>query len=206
MTCLLEAQDLHLWRGEQHVLRGASLSVDAGTCLCLVGANGAGKSSLLRVLAGLLPPESGSIRWRGTDVLRDREGLHAELAWLGHGNALKAELSADDNLRYSAGLRRALDDAAIRSTLARVGLAQLDARPVRQMSAGQQRRIALARVLLLGCPLWLLDEPTSNLDRAGQELFDAMLGEHLAAGGLAIVATHHELRAGGARVARLELS
>jgi heme exporter protein A len=74
------------------------------------------------------------------------------------------------------------------------------------MSAGQQRRIALARVLLLRCPLWLLDEPTSNLDRAGQELFDAMLGEHLAAGGLAIVATHHELRAGGARVARLELS
>jgi heme exporter protein A len=203
---LLEAQGLHLWRGELHVLRGISFAVDAGTCLSLTGANGAGKSSLLRVLAGLLPPQSGSVHWRGADALREREGLHAELAWLGHGNALKSELSAQENLLYSAGLKRPVDAGMIDMALARVGLAGIDARPARQMSAGQQRRIALARTLLLGCPLWLLDEPTSNLDRAGQELFEELLRGHLDGGGLAVVATHHELKLPDTQRARLELS
>lgn len=205
-TRQLDADTLHLWRGDLHVLRGLSFSLDAGRCLQVTGANGAGKSSLLRALAGLLPLESGTVRWRGLDTHKDHFAFHGELAWLSHATALKADLSAQENLRYSAGLRRALGSSDIETVLERVGYTRSDQRLARQMSAGQQRRVALARVLLLDCALWLLDEPTSNLDAGGQVMFGQILHAHLERGGLAVVATHQPLPLPASRLQNLELS
>jgi heme exporter protein A len=203
---LLSAQNLHLWRGELHVLRGLSFGLAAGQCLQVTGINGAGKSSLLRALAGLLPLESGSVSWRGMDTHMDHYAFHSELAWLSHGNALKADLSAHENLFFSVGLRRGIGRGDVDAALAGVGFAHTEERLARQMSAGQQRRVALARVLLLDCALWLLDEPTSNLDSRGQDLFGQMLGTHLERGGLAVIATHHSLPLSPGRLTNLELS
>jgi heme exporter protein A len=203
---LLAADNLHLWRGELHVLRGLSFSVAAGTCMQLTGVNGAGKSTLLRALAGLLPLESGSVYWRGADTRSDSHAYHSELAWLGHGTALKADLSAAENLRFSAGLRRPCTRADIEAALARVGFPHSDGRLARQMSAGQQRRVALARVLLLDSALWLLDEPTSNLDTGGQDMFGQILSTHLERGGLAVIATHQALAGPAGRSQGLELT
>lgn len=202
---MFSATNLHLWRGDLHVLRGLSFSVPSGRCLQVTGINGAGKSTLLRALCGLLPLEAGTVNWRGVDTLRDRHGYHKELAWLGHGTALKGDLSAAENLQYSAGLRRALHAADIQRALAQVGFADADQRLARQMSAGQQRRVALARVLLLDCALWMLDEPTSNLDTRGQAMFSALLHQHLQSGGLAIVATHQSLALPAECMQELEL-
>ncbi len=203
---VLSASNLHLWRGELHVLRGLSLRIDPGACLQVTGANGVGKSSLLRALCGLLPLEQGQVSWRGEDVRRDRSAFHRELAYLGHSTGLKADLSASENLQFSAGLRRTLGAAQIEAALERVGMAEQRARLARQMSAGQQRRVALARILLCDCALWILDEPTANLDGRGQGLFAELLQEHLQAGGLALIATHQPLSFQGAHLNVLELA
>jgi heme exporter protein A len=203
---VLSADNLHLWRGELHVLRGLSLRIDPGACLQVTGANGVGKSSLLRALCGLLPLEQGLISWRGHDVRHDRPAYHRELAFLGHSTGLKGDLSASENLQFSAGLRRALDAGQIAAALERVGMAEQSTRLARQMSAGQQRRVALARVLLCDCALWILDEPTANLDGRGQGLFAQLLEEHLQAGGLALMATHQPLSTPGPRLNVMELS
>ncbi|MGH8254502.1 MAG: cytochrome c biogenesis heme-transporting ATPase CcmA, partial [Steroidobacteraceae bacterium] len=202
---MLATLDLHLWRGDRHVLRGLSFDVAAGHCLQVTGVNGSGKSTLLRALAGLLPLESGTISWRGHDTRRDPHAFHSELAWLGHGTGLKGDLSAPENLRYSAGLRRDFNAADIDAALARVGFPHSDGRLARQMSAGQQRRVALARVLLLDSALWLLDEPTSNLDVQGQHMFGQILSTHLERGGAAVIATHLPLTLVADRIKALEL-
>ncbi len=203
---LLSAHNLHLWRGDLHVLRGLSFTLEAGRCLQVTGVNGSGKSTLLRALAGLLPLESGTVSWRGLDTHEDHFSFHSELAWLSHGNALKGDLSAPENLHFSAGLRRAFGQAEIDTALSRVGFPHSDGRLARQMSAGQQRRVALARVLLLDCALWMLDEPTSNLDTRGQDIFSQILAAHLERGGLAVIATHQALALPAARLQGLELT
>ena len=202
---LFSAENLHLWRGELHVLRGVGFALEQGRCLSVTGPNGAGKSTLMRALTGLLPLEEGSIHWRGQDVTGDRHAMHAELTWLGHGNALKGDLTARENLLYSAGLRRELTAQAMDEALAAVGFAHEDGRLARQMSAGQQRRVALARVLLSRSALWMLDEPTSNLDTRGQAMFGVLLEQHLARGGAAVVVTHHPLPLAGNLLQPLEL-
>jgi heme exporter protein A len=202
----LQAESLHVWRGDVHVLRGLSFSLEAGRCLQVSGANGAGKTSLLRALAGLLPLESGTVNWCGLDTRTDLHAFHNELAWLSHGTALKGDLTAQENLRFSAGLRRRLDRERIDAALATVGYAGSDRRLARHMSVGQQRRVALARVLLLECALWLLDEPTSNLDGQGQAMFGQILDAHLQNGGLAVIATHQPLPLAAAHLHSVELS
>jgi heme exporter protein A len=202
----LTADNLQLWRGEQHVLRGVGVAVDGGQCLQVTGANGAGKTTLLRVLCGLTPLDAGRICWRGNDIAIDREGFHSELNYLGHDNGLKAELTAAENLHYAAALRRPVRAQQIAAALERTGMAEAAGQLLRRLSAGQRRRVALARLMLTGGALWVLDEPGSNLDAPGQVVLRGLLHEHLAAGGVAVVATHQglDLPAGQLRTLTLQ--
>jgi heme exporter protein A len=201
----LKAEQLHLWRGEQHVLRGVCLAVRAGQCLQVTGGNGAGKTTLLRALCGLVPLEGGQVLWGGRDVSADRPGFHAQLEYLGHDNGLKADLTASENLRCLVQLKRALRAGEIQAALARTGVADSAAALLRRLSAGQRRRVALARLLLSAAPLWVLDEPAANLDQRGHALLGELLVTHLARGGIAVVATHQPLAVPAAQLLSLAL-
>ena len=198
---MLEAAELECERGGRVLFRGLSFALRAGESLRVAGANGSGKTSLLRILCGLLPPASGEVRWRGTAVQRLREDYSRELVYLGHAPAVKDDLSAAENLSVScalAGMPAA--EEAIAEALARFGLAgkrQLS----RRLSQGQRRRAALARLALSASrPLWLLDEPFSALDVAGVALLRGLIEAHLERGGAVIFTTHQDAGIATARV------
>ena len=203
---ILRAENLHLWRSERHVLKGIGLTVRGGELLQLTGANGAGKTTLLRALCGLNHLEEGRVFWNDQDVREDRAGFHAALVYLGHEPPLKPDLSGVENLRFWTGMRRRLTRAGIDAALLSAGAADFSTRPVRTLSAGQRRRVALAGLLLAAVPLWLLDEPTTNLDSDGRQLVATLVDAHLRAGGLAIAAVHHGLGVDPARLRELNLS
>jgi heme exporter protein A len=202
----LEVEDLHLWRGERHVLRGLRFALARGTCLEVCGANGSGKTTLLRTLCGLIYPEEGRVLWNGENVQRDLRAFHAALAYLGHEPPLKADLTARENLHYWIGVRRRLTEEELTRALARVGAGSWCERRVRTLSAGQRRRVALAGLALLHVPLWLLDEPTTNLDAEGRELVGTLVCEQLGRGGMVVAAVHQGLPAAVSPVTRLELA
>ena len=188
-------------RGERPVFSGVSFRLERGSALALVGPNGAGKSSLLRILAGFLKPAGGTLEWDGAPVDEDWGAHRGRLHYVGHLDAVKPTLTAAENLDGWArfrGAARAAPDA-----LAALGIADLADVPGRYLSAGQKRRLALARVLATPAPLWLLDEPTVTLDADAAARVDAMIAAHRAGGGMAIVATHGEIALDGAR--RLDL-
>jgi len=158
------------------------------------------------VVCGLLPAESGVVEWRGRPVTSSNDEYHADLAYLGHLNSLKADLTARENLRFLAGLRQSLGDADIDSALERVGILSRGDLAVRSLSAGQKRRLALARLLLSGAMLWILDEPVTNLDVAGIGLVEDLIRQHVGGGGLALAAAHQRLLDEEPFLRRLELS
>ncbi len=172
------------------MLAGVSLDAAAGDCVHVLGPNGSGKTTLLRVVAGLLAPEQGSVAWGGRDTRAYRDDFCAATSYLAHSEGLKPELSASENLAFDAGLRRRLQDGEIAEALVQVGLSHAQDQPVATMSAGQRRRLAMARVTLAAVPLWILDEPYTNLDSGGAALVAAVIGRHLDAGGGALIATH----------------
>ena len=186
---LLRAERLSCRRAERPVLAGIDLALAPGAALLLSGANGSGKSSLLRLLAGLLPAESGAIFWNDIPVSADPEAHRARLAFVGHRDAVKPGMSVADNIEDWAALYRAPADAGM-TALAGFGLERLADLPARYLSAGQRRRLALARLLLVHRPLWLLDEPQAGLDAAASERLAATIADHRATGGIAIVASH----------------
>lgn len=200
----LRVEKVHVWRGDRHVLRGVSLELSAGELIHISGANGAGKSTLLRVTTGLLRPEQGSVSWRGKSILHAPTDYQAELAYAAHEPALKGDLTALENLRFMVGLKRRVNSAELLAALERTGVAGLADLPTRVLSAGQRRRVAMARVLALRAALWLLDEPYTNLDAAGALLMNSLLEEHVAQGGMALVVAHHDLNLATA-ARRLEL-
>jgi heme exporter protein A len=170
------------------------------------GANGSGKTTLLRTLCGLIYPEEGRVLWNGENVQRDLRAFHAALAYLGHEPPLKADLTARENLHYWIGVRRRLGEDELTRALARVGAGSWCERRVRTLSAGQRRRVALAGLALLHVPLWLLDEPTTNLDADGRELVGTLVSEQLGRGGMVVAAVHQGLPAAVSPVTRLELA
>jgi heme exporter protein A len=202
---MLTVQGVHLWRGDRHVLRGLSFEGQPGKCVLLTGKNGAGKTTLIRAIAGLLDPEEGQVFWRGAPARANRDAFHAELAYLGHEPPLKGDLDARENLRYSIGIRRTVTRPEIDAALARTGASAFADRAVRMLSAGQRRRVALAGVLLSNAVLWLLDEPTTNLDAEGQQLVRDLIGEHLARQGIVVAAVHHALPLPAEQLETLEI-
>ncbi len=186
----LSAQDLQVWRGDRQVLGGVSVEAAAGDCVHVAGPNGSGKTTLLRVLAGFLEPEQGTVTWGGRPIGTDRDAYHASFSYLAHSDGLKPELTARENLAFEVGLRRRLGATESDEMLARVGLAVARDHVAAVLSAGQRRRLAMARVMLTAAPLWLLDEPFTNLDSAGVTLVSAMIGAHLDRGGAVLMAAH----------------
>lgn len=187
-------RDLACVRGQRLVFEGVSFAVDAGGALLLRGPNGSGKSTLLRCLAGLLRPSVGSILWDGTGVADEPEVHRSRLRYLGHQEAVKPQLTVAENLRFGAALAGAgKAEAGIESGLAALGIAALADLPARYLSAGQRRRLALARLVAAPAPLWLLDEPLAGLDDAAVARFAALIGGHRAAGGIAVLSVHGEL-------------
>lgn len=194
----LRAAGLECIRGDRLLFSGLNLNLSPSQLLQVEGANGAGKTSLLRVLAGLSRPADGEVRWRGLDIQHNRASYFAEMVYMGHAPGLKAELSPLENLRISTALRdEAADDARIEEALARVGLRGFEDVPARGLSAGQKQRTALCRLLLNPVPLWILDEPFTALDVRGIALVRELLETHLANGGMALMTSHHALEVRG---------
>lgn len=191
----LRVAGVSAFRGERLVLRDLSFEVPGGGALLLLGANGSGKSTLLRVLAGLKQPDAGRVAWRGED-LREQA---VPPAYLGHLDAVKPGLTAMENLALAARIGRG--DAA--AALAALDLSALADLPARLLSAGQKRRLALARLLVSRAGLWLLDEPTLGLDAASVARLGDLMAAHRAAGGVIVAATHLPLPLGDAADLRL---
>lgn len=199
----LLASDLACARGGRQVFRGLSFAVNAGEALLVTGPNAAGKSSLLRLVAGLLRPQHGRLELEGSDAERT---IGEQAHYLGHQDALKPALSVAENLTFWTQFLGGGEGKAA-AALATVGLETLAGLPATYLSAGQRRRLSLARLLTIERPIWLLDEPTATLDAAGHGLLAGLMGAHLAGGGLILAATHGpigldgavELRLGGVR-------
>jgi heme exporter protein A len=204
---MLEALDLECTRGERVLFSGLALRIEPGTLLRVAGANGAGKTSLLRMLCGLLAPTHGEIRWRGTAIRTLREEYWSALAYVGHLNGVKDDLTATENLRASAGIAGLdADEGKLRGALDAVGLAGFEDSLARFLSQGQKRRIALARLFLSGgMPLWILDEPFTALDARGVAALSALVARHLADGNIVVFTTHQEVSVDAGRTATIEL-
>jgi heme exporter protein A len=196
---VLEAEGLAAFRGERLVLRDIDFVVSPGGALVLLGANGSGKSTLLRLLAGLLRPAAGRVLWRGEDALADLGAHAARLVYVGHQDAVKPGLTVAENLRFAARI----GGGVVGEGLAALGLEQFATLPARMLSAGQKRRLALARLAMSAAPLWLLDEPTLALDALSAERFGELLAHHRARGGIVVAATHATLPLPGAAELRL---
>jgi len=191
-----EGRDLTCLRGARVVFADLSFAVPAGGALVLVGPNGSGKSSLLRLMAGLSRPFAGGLFWNGGPVTDEPDAHRTRLRYVGHLDAVKPALTAAENLAVWAGVAGtgggvARDAAA--TALDRMGLGHLADVPGRYLSAGQKRRVNLARLLLAPAPLWLLDEPTTALDRASVARFAALIAEHREGGGMVVLSTHTDL-------------
>jgi heme exporter protein A len=186
----LDVDQVHVFRGDRHVLQGVSLKLEAGEIVHVRGPNGTGKTTLLRVASGLLRPEQGSVRWGGRAIGEVRAEYQAALAYASHEPALKSDLTGLENLRFTVGLKRSVADAELREALEQAGVAGCADLPVRVLSAGQRRRVTMARILAMRAALWLLDEPFTNLDTVGGQLLTQMLDEHLRQGGSALVVAH----------------
>lgn len=200
---MLEVSSLTCTRGDRTLFRSVSFKLEAGGLLHVAGANGSGKTSLLRILCGLGAPDSGEVRWRGESIRALREAYWREIVYMGHANALKDDLSATENLHVACTLAgRPATDKAVREALAAFGLAACSHLPVRALSQGQKRRSMLARLpLSTHAPLWILDEPFAALDVDAVRHLEKLILAYIDGGGSAIFTTHQDA-AINARVTR----
>jgi heme exporter protein A len=192
LTATLAGRNLTLIRGENCLFKNLEFSVTSGELLLLEGQNGCGKTSLMRAIAGMLTLETGDIYWNDIAVGRQRQEFHGSLVWLAHRTGLKGDLTLVENLRFEASLRQQ-GNTDPKTIFERLRIDRLQRLPLRALSAGQQRRVALARMLMADVPLWLMDEPFTNLDREGRRLVMDLTSEHLARGGLCVMAAHQDV-------------
>jgi heme exporter protein A len=197
------ADDLTCVRGGRRVFAGLSFALAPGEVLVVRGPNGSGKSSLLRLLAGFLAPAGGRLAWAGAAIADDLAAHRARLHYVGHADAVKSLLTVRENLAFAAALAGA-PAAGIEGPLEGFDLLPLAAVPARYLSAGQKRRLALARLLAGVRPLWLLDEPGVGLDAANRARLERALAGHRATGGLAVLATHGDVAVEDALLLELE--
>lgn len=204
----LEATGLTCVRGDRRLFHQLSLALDAGQALQVEGENGAGKTSLLRILAGLGLPALGEVRWDGMAIARQRELFGQALLYLGHLAALKDELTPEENLLTDAQLGGwpGVDRARVLDALERMGLRRVAALPARVLSAGQRRRTALTRLMLSPATLWVLDEPFNALDVAAADHLVLALAAHTARGGMVVFTSHQPMSPDRIDLQRLRLS
>ena len=204
---MLEADNLECVRGDRRLFAGLGFKLAAGELLYLQGKNGAGKTSLLRMLIGLLPPEAGEIRWQGQSIREAGDEFRADLCYLGHLNAIKEELTPLENLSASARLagEEISEDDAL-DALEQVGLAGREDLACKYLSQGQKRRVALARLVKERRPLWVLDEPFVALDVAAVAWLAGIISAHLQRGGMAVITTHQRVDIPAGVVRELRLS
>lgn len=191
---MLTANDLECVRGTRRLFSGVSFALEPGECLLLQGPNGSGKTSLLRILCGLARPERGEVAWRGQPIGRLAEEFRAEVLYCGHANALKDDLTPLENLLAAAALEGVpVSVRQAREALAALGIERLERLPVRALSQGQKRRVALARLAITERALWILDEPLTSLDVGAAATLGGLLDGHLEQGGLAILTSHQPI-------------
>ncbi|MEO6746706.1 MAG: cytochrome c biogenesis heme-transporting ATPase CcmA [Caldimonas sp.] len=188
---MLSATELTCSRGERRLFEGLAFALEAGAWLHVKGANGSGKTTLLRTLVGLSPPDAGRMTWRGVDIRDDPQAYRRAAVYLGHPVALKDDLTPRENLRVALALDGvAVSPEALGDALERVRLDDHQDLPARHLSAGQKRRVLLARLLLRPADLWVLDEPFASLDAPAVELLGTLLQDHLDAGRVAVITSH----------------
>jgi len=204
---MLEAIDLRCERGERTLFDGLDFRLAAGTLLRIAGANGSGKTSLLRILCGLAHPAGGEVRWKGEPIRELREEYHRELAYIGHLPAVKDELTARENVAIACALGgMPLNAAAADTGLERVGLVRYADYPARHLSQGQRRRVALARLAAReSARLWILDEPFTALDTVAIAILVDMIVDHVARGGVAVITSHQEVMLAEITTATIDL-
>lgn len=203
---MLEVTNLSCTRGHRRLFSNVNFTVSPGTLLQLQGPNGSGKTSLLRIICGLMAPENGEVRWQGANIRSLGEDYFASLTYIGHRIGLKEELTSLENLRINSGLAGVeLSRDRATSALCEMGLADREDLPARLLSEGQRRRSALSRLITGESALWVLDEVLASLDQTAVILIESLIGRHLSHGGMAIVATHQELRISSDSFQQLEL-
>jgi heme exporter protein A len=190
---MLRCEKLTCVREDRILFRDLDFTIKKGEIVQVEGPNGVGKTSLFRLIVGLSLPYAGSIYWQESSITDDRESYYQNLLYLGHKTGIKPELTALENLQFFQKLQPSYTDIDLWSILAKVGLAGYEDIVTAQLSAGQQRRVALARLWLNDCPLWILDEPFTAIDKSGVQVLETLFIEHAQKGGIVLLTTHQDL-------------
>jgi len=190
---MLEVKNLFCERDERTLFDGLSFILNQSEVLQIEGQNGSGKTTLLRILCGLSDAFEGEVLWQGKNIEEDREIFYQALLYVGHLSGVKGTLTAEENLAWMSQLDPSLNQMNISEALEKVGLYGYEDIPCHTLSAGQQRRVGLARLYLSSAPLWILDEPFTALDKKGVAEKEALIAQHVQAGGSIILTTHHNL-------------
>ena len=203
----LVVKNLQCIRGDRELFTGLSFKLEKNQLMMLEGRNGSGKTTLLRALCGLYLPDQGEILWNGETIKQQDEAFRRELLYLGHYNSIKADLTVLENLRFNTLLSgEKPSDDELMAAIDKIGLYAFEDSPSSQLSQGQKRRVALARLLLSNATLWILDEPFVALDIAAVELLESVISNHVAKGGMVILTTHQEVPLTSGKIIRLSLN